>query len=274
MKEEQTDKENSKEKEAAPKRKDATPAERRKRMFTLVKGLILLILIVGVPVYILVWRHDLITDMSSLKDVLRYLKHFDSGRGAVIYLVLEVLQIVISVLPGQVFQIAAGMVLGVPMGLLLSIVGAVMGTTIVYFIARGLGEEAMKLVLGPERSEKLIRAFNSERSYMTIFLIYLIPGMPKDLMAYAAGISNVRFRAFLILSTVGRIPAMTISLLFGRMILAGNRTALITIAVLVAVGIVLLLIFRKPLMELADKIYVRLTQSPDPVTDADSGGED
>ena len=89
------------------------------------------------------------------------------------------------------------------------------------------------------------------------FLIYLIPGVPKDLVSYAAGISEMRFRPFLLAATVGRSPAMLGSLLIGHFFGKQNYTAMIILT-----GIVILLLFvciikRKSLIAFLDKIEMK-----------------
>ena len=165
----------------------------------------------------------------------------------------------ISVLPGQVFQIAAGYIFGFLPGLLLSLIGAAAGTTVTYFLAYILGKDAMFLILGKEKSEKLVNVLNGEKAYLIVFLLYLIPGMPKDLCCYVAGVSDMKFRPFLILSVVGRTPAMCMSLLYGVMYLHHYHLGMGIIAGTAGVLLLLLLLFRKKLMALFDRFYRRIT---------------
>ena len=234
-------------------------ASTKKRVFTVIKAIILVLIIVGVPLYFLIFRRDIISGMNSLDDVISYLKSFDGIHGIGIYLVIQILQIVISVLPGQVFQIAAGIVFGILPGLLFSILGILLGTTAVYYIARWLGADAMNDMLTSERAPKIMGMLNSEKAYIAIFICYLIPGFPKDLMAYLAGLSSVKFRAFLILSTTARIPALLMSLVFGDMMGSSNRTGMIVIASVVALVLVIGFVFRKRLKVYIDILYEKLS---------------
>ena len=238
--------------------KNRSTAEKKNRLFTIVKAIVLLLILVGLPVYLLVFHRDVFTGARSLDDVVQLLRQYP-GRSAFIYILLQILQIVVSILPGQVFQIAAGVVFGVPVGILLSVIGAVLGTAVTYLCARFLGTDAMALMLGEEKTAKFIQILNSEKAYILVFLIYLIPGMPKDLFAYAAGISQMRFRPFLILSTAGRVPAMCLSLLFGWLYTKKFYTAMIVMGSLIAAFLLVLFIFRKKLSKLVDRIYQRLT---------------
>ena len=231
----------------------------KKKIFTVTKAIILAIIIIGVPLYFLVFRRDIISEMNTLDDVIAYLKSFDGIHGVGIYLMVQVFQIVISVLPGQVFQIAAGIVFGILPGLLYSILGILLGTTAVYYIAKWLGADAMNDILSNERAPKILGMLNSEKAYIAIFVCYLIPGFPKDLMAYLAGLSSVKFRAFLILSTTARIPALLMSLVFGDMMGSSNKTGMAVIAAVVAVILVIGFVERKKLKIYIDKLYEKLS---------------
>lgn len=229
-------------------------ARRKNRTFSIVKFLILLAIIVGIPVYILIFRRDVITSLKSFDDALRLFRA-SQGKSALIYLAAQVLQIVISVLPGEAFQIAAGFIFGLVPGLILSVIGVLAGTSITYGLAKFLGEDAMYLMLGEEKARKMVDLLNTEKAYIVTFLLYLIPGTPKDMCCYVAGMSNMRFRPFLIISTVGRIPAMCGSLLFGQFYLKGNYLAMKILAAAVGILLIVLLIFRKKLMRKIDDLY-------------------
>jgi uncharacterized membrane protein YdjX (TVP38/TMEM64 family) len=105
-----------------------------------------------------------------------------------------------------------------------------------------------------------VERLNSERAYVIVFLIYLIPGLPKDLVCYVAGVSEMKYKAVLLLSTVGRIPGMCGSLLFGHMFIQENYTGMVVVGVVVVVILILCLIFREKLRSLVDRAYKKLSE--------------
>ena len=153
-----------------------------------------------------------------------------------------------------------GAVFGFLPGLLISIAGAAIGATVTYYLARFLGRDAMHLLFGEERVQHYVERLNSERAYVIVFLIYLIPGLPKDLVCYVAGVSEMKYKAFLLLSTVGRIPGMCGSLLFGHMFIQENYTGMVVVGVVVVVILILCLIFREKLRSLVDRAYKKLSE--------------
>ena len=220
----------------------------------------LLLIAAGVPAYILIFHHDLITRFQSYDEVVYYLRSY-KGYSAIVFVLIQVLQIVISVLPGEVMEFAAGSLFGFPLGLLLTFIGCLIGTTIVFYLAKFLGADAVRRIAGENRMQEYIEKLNSEKAYILVFILYLLPGIPKDILCYIAGISSMRFKPFLLLSSVARIPGICGCLLFGTMYMQKNYTFMIGLAAATGIILVLCFLFRERLLGLADKIYEKLNRS-------------
>ena len=207
----------------------------------------LLIIVIGIPVLILLYKPEMISNdyWSSLSVRLKSHPYI----GGPILVLLQVIQILICFLPGQPIQFASSYLYGILGGLLISVVGAVLGTTITYFLADFLGRDFIHLIFGKDQVEHSMRRLNSRRAYGIIFLIYLIPGIPKDLMSYVAGISDIEWKPFLALSTLGRLPAVMVSLTFGYFIGKRNYLALGIIAVLMVIILVICFKNRRRIMD-------------------------
>lgn len=232
-------------------------AQRRKKIYTIVKFAILLILVVGIPLYIFLFHREVFTVFRSVETIQNFFEAHKS-ESVLIYLGGQILQVVIAAIPGQAFQLAVGYFFGFFQGLLWSVVGVILGTIVTFFLARILGRDAMYLIFGEKKLQSFIDKLNSKRAYLLVFIIYLIPGIPKDLFNYAAGVSEINFKAFLILSSLGRIPGMMGSLIIGLMVRNGDYTALIIIGIAAAVIVVVAFIFRKRLMALLDMFYEKM----------------
>lgn len=233
--------------------------ERWRKWISILKLVLLTAIIIIVPLYVYFFQRDLISEFRNYEEIVRKLRGYGIW-SVFIYMLAQTVQIVISVLPGQVFQFAAGAVFGFLPGLLISIAGAAIGATVTYYLARFLGRDTMHLLFGEERVQHYVERLNSERAYVIVFLIYLIPGLPKDLVCYVAGVSEMKYKAFLLLSTVGRIPGMCGSLLFGHMFIQENYTGMVVVGVVVVVILILCLIFREKLRSLVDRAYKKLSE--------------
>lgn len=106
--------------------------------------------------------------------------------------------------------------------------------------------------------ENFIEKLNSKKAIIAVLIIYLIPGLPKDACSYAAGISNMRLKAFLTVSLIGRTPAMSGSLLIGNQVEVGSYTLAIIIAAAAVILFIAGIIFRKQITKLLNKTYDKL----------------
>lgn len=218
---------------------------------------LLLAILVGVPLYIYFFQYDLIETFSSMENVRAFFKQYEA-ESVFVYIGLQIIQIIICVIPGQWLQFAAGYLFGFWLGLFYSIIGAALGSVITYYLAKLLGHDAIHLIFGEEKVQRFIRKLNSKRAIVVVFIIFLIPGVPKDLCNYAAGISEMKLKPFLIVSLLGRTPGMMGSLLIGRQIEHGNYTGAIIIAAIAVILCLLGIIMRRRLTLFLDKAYKKL----------------
>ena len=231
--------------------------KRIKVISTILKFALLLLIIIGLPLYIYFFEPQLIDSMSSMENVNALFEHYHA-ESILVYIGAQILQIIICVIQGQWLQFAAGYMYGLWLGFLYSIIGAAIGSVVTYYLAKLLGRDAMHLIFGEARINEFIHKLNSKKAIVIVFLIFLIPGVPKDLCNYAAGISEMKLKPFLIVSLVGRSPGMMGSLLIGRQIEAGNYTGAIVVAAVAVVLCVVGIIMRKRLTGWMDKAYDRL----------------
>ncbi len=231
--------------------------KRIKLVSTILKFALLLGIIIGLPLYIYFYQPQLIKDMSSMENVNAFFRQYHA-ESIFVYIGAQILQIVICVIPGQWLQFAAGYMYGFWLGFLYSVIGAALGSILTYYLAKLLGRDAMHLIFGEAKINEFIHKLNSKKAIVIVFLIFLIPGVPKDLCNYAAGISEMRLKPFLIVSLVGRSPGMMGSLLIGRQIEAGQYTGAVVIAVAAVILCVIGVIMRKRLTGWLDKAYDKL----------------
>lgn len=245
--------------EKTPSREDPKRIRRQRlqKIMAIAKLCLLLILVVGIPAYIFFFHHDLIERASSIEQVEAFFARY-RGQSILVYLGLQIIQIIVCILPGAALQFSGGYLFHFWLGFLLTMVGAIIGTVVTYYLARILGHDAMHMIFGEEKINNTLNKINSKKGVAVVFLIYLIPGVPKDLCTYAAGLSEMKLKPFLILSMTGRTPAMIGSLIIGQQVQLGGYTSAAIIAGLAVVFCVLGLIFRKKLTDLLDRFYVRL----------------
>ncbi|MDR0357474.1 MAG: VTT domain-containing protein, partial [Clostridiales Family XIII bacterium] len=179
-------------------------------MLAILKFLVLLGIIAAVPIIIYLKYPHILEEFRSIEQVNALLDRYQAG-GALFYVGFQIIQVVISVIPGQPLQLAAGYAFGVPLGFATSLIGIAIGTVITYYLGKIFGKDMIWLIFGEKRLGHFVRLLESKRAFIIVFLLYLFPGIPKDIFSYAAGISNMRPIPFLAISMAGRAPALLAS---------------------------------------------------------------
>lgn len=238
--------------------KNAKTESRRKLIISILKILLLLAIVIGIPLYIWFFHGEIISRWKSVDDIVAFLEHYET-ESIIVYIVLQIIQVIISVLPGQIFQMAAGYLYGFWAALLFAMTGAIIGTAISFMIAKVLGRDFLHILFGEERISYYVERLNSKRMYTLVFLIYLIPGIPKDMVSYASGISEIRFKPFIILSSIGRIPGMAGSLLMGTMLEDEKFGFAIGIGLVAVIMCILCVVFKDTLIKFLDKAYEKIS---------------
>jgi len=150
------------------------------------------------------------------------------------FILLQILQVVAFFIPGELVQIAGGYIYGTVLGGVISLLGITIGSALAYTVANVYGKPFVKKFVSEKNFKFIERILDLGSKRFVVFLIYVIPGIPKDVVAYICGISNISFKEFIVFSTLGRIPCIFISSYFGSQLIAGNKHLLIIIAAVVS----------------------------------------
>lgn len=155
----------------------------------------------------------------------------------VIFIVLQALQVVISPIPGEATGILGGYLFGQWLGLLYSTIGLTLGSIAAFGIGRWLGVHYVKNLVSTETWNRLGFIVEAEGAVLC-FIVYLIPGLPKDIVCYLFGISPMPIWVFALVSGLGRIPGTWVLSAQGAHTAAGDYLQVILIsAVAVAVAL-------------------------------------
>ncbi len=238
-------------------RQERLKLSKSKAIVATIKLLVLLLIVVIIPLYLYFFHEDFLMRFRDFDDIVRFLEKYKL-QSIPIYVILQIMQIVISVLPGQFFQLAAGYLYTFWPALLLSIAGALLGTTITFWLAKWLGSDFVHMFFDKDKTGEYVERLNSKKAYTIVFLLYAIPGIPKDVVSYAAGISEMKYKPFIILSTIGRLPGMMGSIIIGSMWHKEEYIGMVVMAVIAVVAFTLSIIFRKRIHQLLDKAYDKL----------------
>jgi uncharacterized membrane protein YdjX (TVP38/TMEM64 family) len=198
---------------------------------TLIVGYCAWLVVSDAPSYRFLVR--LYVDKPFLKQTLR-----EWGLLApVIFIVLQALQVIIAPIPGEVTGILGGFLFGEWVGLLYSMIGLTLGSLAAFGVGRWLGAHYVRTLVSQETWDKMGFIVEAEGAILC-FIIYLIPGLPKDMVCYLFGISPMPLWVFALVSTLGRIPGTWVLSAQGAQTAAGNYLQMILLTTIV-VGVAL-----------------------------------
>ena len=196
---------------------------RRVKAFKYILIIIVIVLLIGLIVYLF----PVIKNLSTPKGQIEF-KNLVSDLGFVGLLVLfglQFAQIFLIILPGEPIEILAGMCYGGIGGTLFITISAFIISSIIFFAVRKLGRKFVYSFCSKERIEKIENSKlfkNPKKIEWIMLLLFLIPGTPKDLLVYIAGLLPLKPLRFILISTFARLPSVISSTFAGSSIVAGN----------------------------------------------------
>ena len=170
--------------------------------------------------------------------------------GFLILLAVQFMQIVVAFIPGEVVQMAASMMYGPWLGAAVVLLGCIISSAFVFAVVHRLGAPFVRDMVPTKYLDKFNAFEESGKLSIVVFILFLIPAMPKDTFTYLVPLTNMRMRDFLVLSNVGRIPGIVISTYAANGLVDGNITQSIIIFAVVAVIAIVAIVFRDKIMNL------------------------
>ncbi|MCL2757188.1 MAG: TVP38/TMEM64 family protein [Coriobacteriia bacterium] len=177
--------------------------------------------------------------------------------GILICLGLQFLQVVVAFIPGEVTQIAIGAIYGPFWGTLITALGALIPTIFIYYVVHKLGAPFVHGMISKKHEDKLRFLQESRKLDIIVFILFLIPALPKDTITYLVSLTNMRPLNFFVLSTLGRIPGIALTAYIGSAAVQGNYTSAIVVAIIGGALLLIGVIFNKKIMALIDAVEHR-----------------
>lgn len=132
-----------------------------------------------------------------------------------IFVGMVIMQVIIAFIPGEPLEIGAGYAFGIWEGTLLCLVGAVIGSIIVFALVRHFGVKLVEVFYPREKIMSLRFLQNKKRMNLLVILILLIPGTPKDLLSYFIGLTDMKLSLWILIVATTRIPSIVTSTIGG-----------------------------------------------------------
>lgn len=205
---------------------------------------ILIFAVLSVLAYIYIGK-PMIKTVKRPEDFRAFVES-QGSMGELVFVAMAAVQVIVAIIPGEPLEVGAGYAFGAVKGTLLATIGILIGSVIVFTFVKVIGVKAVSAVF-PKYDEEKLNVFKNEKKFNSvIFLLMLIPGTPKDILTYMAGLTPMKLGTWLLISTVARAPSIISSALAGSLLGQKNyRLAVITFVITGALSLIGIYYYKK-----------------------------
>lgn len=184
-------------------------------------GLLAFVVIIAI-VMVVVWPYIKMVFEPGGIDALKEAVQGAGPFGFVMLLTFQFLQVVVAFIPGEVVQLVAGAMFGPWLGMLLVVVGCVLSSAFIYILVHKLGAPFVQAIVPTTFLDKFKAFERSGKLTVAVFILFLIPGLPKDVFTYLVPLTDMPMKTFLLVANVARIPGIFGSCFGANDIIEGN----------------------------------------------------
>lgn len=221
---------------------------KKKAILALVIILILIILIILVSIPIA----KTFSTPSTIKDFVSQFGVYS----AIVFIIILILQLIFAVIPSTPVVIAGGYLFGPFLGMLLSVVGNLLASMLVFGVTRLFGRPFVESIINKSVLEKIDQKSNSIAK--TLFVLYLIPILPHDAFTYVAGLTNIQFKKFVLVVLIGRLPSILFLSVVGHQLTQISLLFSIILLAIVVIGGVFIFFQRQNIEDSLNKHITRI----------------
>ena len=218
--------------------------EKRNKIIKIIIFILTIIILIGCTIYLYPIMKELLK--TEGRENLKIEIQQNGPNGILLLLGLEAAQIFLPILPGEPIEILAGMCYGTFGGLIFIMLSVFIVTAMIFFMVRKFGRDFVYTMVSKEKIQKIenSKLFTHPKQIEYIMLIlFLLPGTPKDLLTYLAGLLPIKPTRFIVIATLARFPSIISSTYAGATLINGNWKIglLMYVGIFVVVGIAILL---------------------------------
>ncbi len=189
------------------------------------------VVLLAVLVTLFIWRWLSSFSQEGFRD---YIRSFGAW-GWLVLLGLQFLQVFIALIPGELLETAAGYAFGPWIGTVLCYIGVAAASAVVFLLTKRFGIRLVEIFTSREKINQLRFLKTEKRRDTLVFLLFFIPGTPKDLLTYFIGLTDMKLSNFLAISLIARLPSMVSSTIGGHMLGEENYLGAIILYAIVGV---------------------------------------
>jgi len=185
---------------------------------------------------------DLVRFFSSRTRVSAFVSSF-GPLAPLVFMGIQFLQVLFAPIPGELTGFIGGFLFGTGAGFIYSTIGLTLGSWVAFLIARRLGFSFVRRFVAKEIMDKFDYLMEHQGAFFS-FIVFIIPGLPKDYFCYLLGLSPMHVLTFLVVSTIGRIPGTLLLSMQGEAVRSEDYRAFFVVLGLGLLALVLTLIYR------------------------------
>ena len=221
--------------------------KKKLKIFKIMLFIIAVIILTVITVYLF----PVVKNLSTKEGQIIFKnKVSDSGTyGLLLLFLIQIAQIFLFILPGEPIEILAGMCYGWFLGTVFIMISSAIIATLIFWLVRKIGRQFVYDFSDEEKIKKIENSKifqNPKKIVLVLFILFLVPGTPKDLFTYLSGLLPIKMRRFVFISTTARIPSIVTSTIAGANIADGNwKKGVILYLLIVIIVAIALFIFNK-----------------------------
>ncbi len=177
------------------------------------------VLVVGLVTW-LVWR-VFENEIRSPEAFKAYIEGF-GWKGYLVAVGLQILQVIVAFIPGEVIEIGAGYAFGWFGGTLVCMAGCAIASAGVFLFVKSAGIKAVSIFTDPQKINNLRFLKEDKNLDRTVFFLFFLPGTPKDLLTYFVGLTRMSLSRFMAITTIARLPSLVTSTVGGHFVSEKN----------------------------------------------------
>lgn len=159
--------------------------------------------------------------------------------GRIAFVLMMMFQVIIAFVPGEPLEIGAGYAFGAVEGTILCVIGITLGSLLVFALVRKFGIKLVEVFFTFEKIKSAKFLQNQKKLEIITYLMFLLPGTPKDLLTYILGLTKIQNRRFVLIASLARLPSVVTSTIGGSLL--GTEKYMFAIIVFVITAVISLI---------------------------------
>lgn len=221
--------------------------EKKVKIFKIILALIVLAIMIGLTIYFI----PFIKQISTTEGQLAFKAELESKgwQSVLILFAIQIIQMFLAIIPGGPVEVIAGMCYGTVWGTIFIIISSAIVAAMIFLLVRKFGKSFIYSFCDEKQVEKIENSKifqNPKKVEMVMAIIFLIPGTPKDLLTYVAGLLPINPIRFILISIIARMPTIIASTYGGSKLTNGDwHITLIANGIVLVIAIIVIFVYNK-----------------------------